>query len=161
MKRKLFIIGLACSLLLAATVVNAQTRSAIPIYEYYNNTYAKHFYTTNYAELGSGSGGWAYVGILGYLYNQFVSAPPGGSTTVYRFYQGSSHAHYYTLNASVYPSGFVYEGVMGYETSTPLYDPSNAPVYEFFNSSTGDYFYSKSSITPTGFHLNGVAYYAF
>ncbi|MCR8557909.1 hypothetical protein KXD93_09665 [Mucilaginibacter sp. BJC16-A38] len=137
----------------------AKAQTAVSVLQYYNTTTHKHFYTTSGTEITVGQGGWTQQSDLGRLYNsnQTLVGP-----AVYRFYQGSSYAHYYSNNRNVFPDGFVYEGVMGYETTTPLasYGTRKA-VYEFFNTSTGDYYYSTSSAAVTGYHLNGATFHVF
>ena len=91
--------------------------------------------------------------------------------TVYRFYNATSGAHFYTASVSerdqirAQAGAFVYEG--------PAFQASGqggvnlSPVYRFFNTATGVHFYSiseseKNHIQQTlpQFRLEGVAYYA-
>ena len=130
------------------TKVKAQVE---PVYQYYNSSTQKHFYTTDYNELGAGGNGWTAQGILGYLHTTDFA-----QGAVYRFYQGSSGAHYYTKNKSIFPDGFTYETILGYEPGPP--EALIIPVYEFVNTTTGDYYYSTSTTVPGGYKLNGQSF---
>ena len=148
MKKSLFIIALSLFLLGFTSILKAQE---IPLYEYYNTIQHKHFYTTNYSELGAGGhNGWILYGTMGYLH------PAGTVDQIYRFYQPSSGAHYYTLNKNVYPGGFQLEGV---QADQPPIVELRAPVYEFFNHGSGDYYYATDPTPPSGYVLNGISFY--
>jgi hypothetical protein len=127
------------------------------IYQYWNSTISKHFYTNNFYELGAGASGFVFEKVA---FRLVMTAPGSGITSskpVYRYFSpGSNPAHYYTTNFGVTPLHFDnYEGILGYTPSPPLVMYS---VYEFFNSSGGDYYYSTSSNVPAGYVLNGVAF---
>lgn len=147
-----------CVLFLLFQLAKAQT--PVTVLQYYNTTTHKHFYTTNGTEITAGQNGWVQQASLG---NLFLT--PVGNTTprVYRFYQTSSAAHYYSNSSTIAPDGFHLEGIMAYETEPPVAAFGNQkPVYEFFNSSTGDYYYSTSSAAVTGYQKNpGVAFHVY
>jgi len=130
--------------------LKAQTPVTNYIYEYWNSTIHRHFYTTDFNELGNGSQGYYLQQTIGYL------KTAGGGDPVYRFYNSSTAAHYYTENSSVYPLGFHLESIMGY---APTIVEIRHPIYEFYNS--GDYYYSPNSTAPAGYHSDGIAYYSF
>ncbi|MFI5159162.1 MAG: hypothetical protein ACHQF4_09875 [Sphingobacteriales bacterium] len=153
MKKNLLILGF---LFFTLTLVkSAYAQNSVHVYEYWNGTTSKHFYTTDYNELGGGNSTWRLDGIIGDLYNE-----PGGGA-VYRFYQPSSGAHYYTKNRNIYPSGFQYESILGYVSPAGYINFGKTAVYEFYQPQSGDYYYSTNSTTPGGYHLNGVSYYVF
>ena len=131
----------------------AQTPKAV--LQYYNTVTHKHFYTTSGTEVTPGQSGWTQLANLGSVYSsQFADGK-----TIYRFYQSSSSAHYYSNSSTVAPGGFHLEGVLGFESVPP--GPAQKAVYEFFDVTTGDYFYSQSNAVPSGYQLNGRAFYVF
>jgi hypothetical protein len=157
MKKSLLFILLFCLL----GFFNHLKAQNLPVYQYWNSTLHRHFYTTDHNELGNGGNGWVQQGQIGS--NQGISAflwstgGNGGTGTcgqpVYRFYNTATSAHYYTMNVNVYPNGFHFEGILGYEPGCVVHFVS---VYEFYNS--GDYYYSTDQTPPTGYKLNGVAF---
>ena len=91
--------------------------------------------------------------------------------TVYRFYNATSGAHFYTASVTERDqirgqvSAFAYEGP-AFQASAQG-GASLSPVYRFFNSTTGVHFYTISEAEKTHiqqtlpqFRLEGVAYYA-
>jgi hypothetical protein len=154
MKKQLLIALLLFSIIGFSNPLKAQS---LLVYQYWNSTLHRHFYTTNSNELGNGKDGWILEGIKFKLYATGSNPSPGFyfGASVYRFYNSTTYAHYYTMNMNVYPNGFHLESIMGY---TPPGGALIYPVYEFYGS--GDYYYSTSSSTPSGYVLNGIAYYA-
>lgn len=152
MKKTLFI-TLLFFLVGLSSHLKAQT---LTVYQYWNSTLHRHFYTTDFSELGTGKDGWGQETVIGHLMDSGSPSPNGTAwgTPIYRFYNTSTAAHYYTMNPNVYPSGFHLESIMGW---TPAPGLTPLPVYEFYNS--GDYYYSTSQTTPSGYTLNGIAYY--
>lgn len=125
------------------------------VYQYWNATIHRHFYTTDYNELGAGGNGWGAYGVIAGLSSTGTTLTNGDfGRAVYRFYNTASAAHYYTMDSTKYPDGFHLEGIMGY---TPPFGYTVSPVYEFYNA--GDYYYSKNSQPPSGYVLDGIAYY--
>ncbi|WPU98215.1 hypothetical protein SNE26_19515 [Mucilaginibacter sp. cycad4] len=137
-----------------SNTVKAQTK--VTIYQYYNATHHKHFYTNNLNELGpNGSGGFVYQGSIGQLYAEFRNSPT--DQTVYRFVNPNTGAHYYTIHVNTFPSGFSLEGVLGYIYGTPFAAPQRS-VKESYSSTYQDYYYSPNDGAPTGYILNGEAF---
>lgn len=124
--------------------------------EYYNTITHKHIYTTDGNEINPGHNGWVYDTTLGQLYSS-IEGP-----AVYRWYQASTTAHYLSKSSTIHPGGYVLEGVVGYQTTTPLitYGTQKA-VYEFYSTAASDYYYSTSSTPPSGYSLNGISFYVF
>jgi hypothetical protein len=149
MKKILLIAALFC-LTGFINELKAQSDDGI-IYRYYNPTIKRHFYTTSIDELGAtGSQGYVREANLGRILTN-------GSPTIaiYRFYNSATYAHYYTKNINSYPSGFHYEGVIGYEPG--LVFANLRDVYQFhFNN--GDYFYSIDPTTPPGYTNDGFVF---
>lgn len=94
-----------------------------------------------------------------------------GRTAVYRFFNGSTGAHFYTSSAGerdfvqqTYPA-FSYEGVVFYAYGSPT--AGQNAVYRFFNTSTGAHFYTIDAgerdfvrATYPAFQYEGPAWYA-
>ncbi len=99
---------------------------------------------TNYAYFGRFD--QAYAGGI----NQWLwGAAPQARTAVYRFYNASTGAHFYTGTAAerdfviaTYPA-FSYEGVVFYAMATQTANTN--PVFRFFNIRSGAHFYTIST----------------
>ena len=95
----------------------------------------------------------------------------GGRTAVYRFFNSSTGAHFYTPSAgerdfviATYPV-FKYEGTSFYAYTTQV--AGTSPVYRFFNKNTGAHFYTISAgerdfviATYPAFSYEGPSWYA-
>jgi len=97
----------------------------VPVYRYWLEGSADHFYTANGAEIGvtqegaSGKFGYKCEGVLGYVSTtQFP-----GTVPVYRYYHDANHDHFYTHNVgeigvaqegATGNHGYRCEGVLGY-----------------------------------------------
>ncbi|MFI5160133.1 MAG: hypothetical protein ACHQHN_02600 [Sphingobacteriales bacterium] len=129
------------------------------VYEYYNSTLQRHFYTTNFNELGNGAQGFTLIKTIGSLSSSGNPSNVTGtaSRAVYRFYNSSTGAHYYTMRGTVYPSGFHLESIMGYTPPVILLNP--IPVYEYYDPTNHDYYYATTNGTVSSYTLNGIAYY--
>jgi hypothetical protein len=109
--------------------------SAGALYRYFGN--GEHFYTTNWNELGSGRGGYAYEGIQGYIY---TNQQPG-TVPLYRYFGNGEH--FYTTNWNELGGGrggYAYEGIQGYVN--PTQQPGTVPLYRYFGN--GDHFYTTN-----------------
>jgi hypothetical protein len=144
--------------LFCLTAFSNQSKAQEAVYQYYNSILQRHFYTTNFNELGNGGQGFTLVGTLGYLYPIGDPNITTGSfnRAVYRFYNSSTGAHYYTMRGTVFPSGFHLESIMGYTPPGGFFLTS---VYEYYNSTNHDYYYTTTQSAGSGYTLNGVAYY--
>ena len=96
-------------------IYNAQAEGTIPLYRFYNGTLVKHFYTTNFNELG-GDPDWDYEGVQGFVFAQQES----GTVPIQRWlgWRSGGPVHVYVIDSrhdeffELY--GFVFEGVVGY-----------------------------------------------
>ena len=91
--------------------------TAYAFYRYYNPSSPDHLYTTNFGELGNGSGGYIAEGIAAYIPKQQYS----GTIPLYRYYNSAASDHLYTTNFSELAggkNGYVYEGIVGYVIPT-------------------------------------------
>ncbi|CAM3442999.1 trypsin-like peptidase domain-containing protein [Paracidovorax anthurii] len=98
-------------------------------------------------------------------------ATPSGRSAVYRFYNRSTGAHFFTQSAGerdfviqTYPA-FSYEGVAFYAYAGPT--TGQSAVYRFFNTGTGAHFYTISQgerdfvqATYPAFRYEGPSWYA-
>jgi hypothetical protein len=156
MKKTLFfVLTLSC----LAVFSSRSEAQDLRVYKYFNATLDRHFYTTNFNELGNGAQGFTYNGTMGGL---FSGGNPNNTTgivdrAVYRFYNSSTGTHYYTMRGTVYPSGFHLESIMGY--TPPIIYVNPIPVYEYYNAVAKDYYYTVTQSAGSGYTLNGIAYY--
>ena len=107
-----------------------------PVYRLLSSS-GDHFFTNNAKEVDSVTGtGQIYEGIG-------FSTPNNGTQGLYRFYNASRRAHFYTAsevekNALVAPSsGYAFEGNMGNVYSPGSAVPFSTPVYRLFNAGSG------------------------
>ncbi|CAF4348635.1 unnamed protein product [Rotaria socialis] len=111
--------GIACNLL------KEQQPNTIPLYRYGAGSYS-HFYTTNWAEIGTNApgtvvNGWTMEGILGYVYG--TKQPD--TCPLYRYWKPGQH--FYTVDpceigvvkpGSIGSHGFKSEGMVAYVLTT-------------------------------------------
>ncbi|MBN1361377.1 MAG: hypothetical protein JW993_12335 [Sedimentisphaerales bacterium] len=94
-----------------------------PVYRFWSDRFAKHFYTISEAEkdtlLKAGPAVWTFEGIAFYAYPQ--GQQPVETRPVYRFWKPSDNAHFYTLDEiekdtvlKKYRDVYVFEGVAFY-----------------------------------------------
>ena len=130
-----------------------QPNGTIPVYRYYNSTNGDHFYTIDNVSTYTG---YATEGVAFYAYDPQV-AQPNGTASMYRFYNSSTGDHFYTTSENEKDSlidnpqwDYAYEGIAFFVNSAQANEA--IPVYRFYNSTTGDHFYTvseneKNSIT--------------
>jgi len=143
MKTKLAIFLLTISFTFLFNNVRAQ---GVLLRRYYNSILQKHFYTTDFNELGNGKNGWVQEQPVGYL-----NSTGPASIAVYRFYNPTTSGHYYSLNSTP-PSGFYYEKIIGYNITPGVL--LGVPVYQYHHPQ-GDFFYTTSNVTPDGYTADG------
>lgn len=96
---------------------------------------------------------------------------PAGRTALFRFYNGSTGAHFYTLGKTERDSiiannaAFSYEGIGFY--AYPNAPTGSSPVYRFYNTVSGRHFYTISAAerdnvmaTMPSYRYEGVSWYA-
>jgi YD repeat-containing protein len=123
--------------------------SRTPIYRFYNPKNGDHFYTASESERSivknTNRSGYLPEGIAFYAYNaQVVDSLP-----VYRFYNSKNGDHFYTIAEDEKNTvisnpqwGYIYEKIAFYAYASQLNNSS--PIYRFYNSATGDHFYTAS-----------------
>jgi hypothetical protein len=111
------------------------------LFRYWNSGAGDHFYTTSWAELGSGRSGWGYEGVQCYIHPN----PATGSTPLFRYWNPSNSDHFYTTNWNELRAGrygYGLEGIQGYVYATPA--AGSTPLYRYWNPAIGDHFYTTS-----------------
>jgi hypothetical protein len=132
------------------------------LFRYWNARAGDHFYTTSWAELGSGRNGWVYEGVQCYIY----ARPATGSTPLFRYFNSRITDHFYTTSWSELGAGrngWVLEGIQGYvHASRPA---GTIPLYRYWNPRIGDHFYTTSWTElgngAHGWQYEGVQCYVF
>ncbi len=115
--------------------------SVVPLFRYWNPRIGDHFYTTSWAELGSGRYGWRYEGVQCYVHPRRAS----GTVPLYRYWNPRIGDHFYTTNWTELGSGrygWRYEGVQCYVH--PRRASGTAPLYRYWNPRIGDHFYTTN-----------------
>jgi len=115
--------------------------AAVPLYRYYNATAVDHFYTTNFAELQTGRGGYAYEGEQCAVYAE----QKPGTVALHRYYNAVAADHLYTTTpAELEPDahGYAYEGVQCWVLERP--QPGTVPLFRYYNASSVDHFYTTA-----------------
>ena len=154
--KKLLIVSLSVTMLflLKANFSNAQ--GLMPVTEYFNtNSPGRHYYATNTSvtnQAPTGSG-WVTDGVIGYLSDWTALQP---TYFIYEFYKSGTNSYYYTNDINRHPVGYVNTAIIGAWIANGF---NSAPVYEYYND--GDYYYSTSPTTPTGYVYDGIAFYVY
>jgi C1A family cysteine protease len=113
----------------------------IPLYRYWNSGIGDHFYTTNWAELGSGRYGYGYERIQCYVANQQQT----GTVPLYRYWNSGAGDHFYTTNWAELGSGrygWGYEGIQCYVANQQ--QAGTVPLYRYWNPRASDHFYTTN-----------------
>jgi Repeat of unknown function (DUF5648) len=127
----------------ASAALNGCTGNISPLYRYWNGAVADHFYTTSWAELGWGGGGYSIEGTVGSLLDSSFSAC--GAAPLYRYYNPSATDHFYTTSWAELgggSAGWYYEGVQGYCFPFPV--TGSIPLYRYWNGGSADHFYTTN-----------------
>ncbi|MCA9541390.1 MAG: S8 family serine peptidase, partial [Myxococcales bacterium] len=141
--------------------VVAVTPKLAPLYRYWNPRIGDHFYTTNFAELGTGRYGYPYEGV-----QCQVNATRGGSVPLHRYWNPKIGDHFYTTNFAELGTGrygYRYEGVQCHVELRRL--PGSLPLYRYWNPRIGDHFYTTSFAElgrgRHGYTLEGIQCFVF
>jgi Repeat of unknown function (DUF5648) len=142
--------------------LNGCNGAVYPLYRYWNGGVSDHFYTTNWAELGWGGGGYSIEGTAGSLLaSSFASC---GAAPLYRYYNPSATDHFYTTNWGELgwgAAGWYYEAVQGYCFPFPV--TGTIPLYRYWNGSAADHFYTTNFAElgggNSGYVLEGIQCY--
>ncbi|GFZ31749.1 hypothetical protein CSC2_22750 [Clostridium zeae] len=135
------------------------TVQAVPLYRYSSSV--EHMYTTNFNELGNGSGGYTLEGIEGYV---FPTQQPG-TVPLYRYYNGTDHLYTidynelgtgkygYTIECNGNPMCYVYPPTTQQTGTTPMYRYFNGTDH-FYTTTFSELGYGNSSFTYEGAKFN-------
>ena len=121
--------------------VSSPVTLSVPLFRYWNAAATDHFYTTNWAELGSGKYGWVFEGIQCYTYPKAVL----GSLPLHRYWNPGNGDHFYTTNFAELGNGkygWGYEGVQCHVFALPAV--GRVPLYRYWNAAVGDHFYTTN-----------------
>jgi len=126
----------------------------VPLYRYHNGDLHDHFYTTNAGEIGTtesghkGNNGYTSEGIAFHVF----AHPLPGLVPIHRYWNGTTHDHFYTTNAGEIGTtevghagnhGYTYESTQGYVS--PNHVPGSVPVHRYFNATTNDHLYTTNA----------------
>jgi hypothetical protein len=150
------------------------------VHRYFNEGTKDHFYTTNAGEIGTtnvgavGNHGYKYEGAAFTVFNHHHA----GLLPFYRYWQESTHDHFYTTNAGeigtttvgqVGNHGYKCEGILGYVSGSDF--PGAVGILRYWNDQLHDHFYTvdPNEIGTThvgqagkfGFKFEAVAGYAY
>ena len=120
-----------CQALLVMAVcagsIRADAQTLVPLYHYRLEPMNDFFYTTNFGELGTGGGGWTYLGAEMDIYDSQAD----GTVPLYRFYSPVYGTHFYSTNYNeVGAPNWQYECVAGY--IWPDAHPGTTAIRRFF-----------------------------
>lgn len=109
----------------------------LELYEYWNPYNTDHFYTSNWSELGSGNGGYSYLGVAA----KICQKDGEGRLPLYRYYNAHLGNHFYTSSPiGQGGDGYVYEGVVGYVFAND--GEGRTPFYKYYNPTNYDHRYT-------------------
>jgi hypothetical protein len=95
-------------------VYDSEAEGTVPLHRFYSSVNGKHFYTTDYNEVGAPD--WTYEGVAAYIFSQQES----GTIGLRRWYKWVSGGpvHFYTTYTGddilLIQQGWTFEGVIGY-----------------------------------------------
>lgn len=126
----------------------------VPLYRYWKNSKADHFYTTNMMEIGTAAPGT--VGHFDYksegIQCLIFSKPLMGTIPLYRYWAGGDIIdHFYTTNAEEIGTttngekgtdGYICEGITGYCYATAM--NGTIPLYRYYSEQSKDHFYTTN-----------------
>ncbi len=123
----------------------------VPVYRFYNTKTGTHFYTTSESERDGIIATYPHFAYEGPAFRAFASPGSDGRLPVYRFFNTTTGAHFYTISSAerdkvvaTYPS-FVYEGIAFH-----CYPASSATVAPVTKAATDAWrFLQQTSFGPT------------
>ncbi|MEH2463611.1 hypothetical protein [Nostoc sp.] len=127
-------------------IINGEIVKAVAFYDYYNPSTSNHFYTTNFGELGNGSG-YILKGIAAYIPKQQYS----GTVPLYRYYSLAASDYLYTTNLSA-RDRYVYQTIAGYVYAPPAIANTTPPgppgppgtIALYYNSTASKHLYTTN-----------------
>ena len=142
-----------------------------PVYRFYNLFTNVHFYTASEAERNTVVNTAPHFRDEGIGFFASNNAAEPNTAPVYRFYNYSTGAHFYTISQSErdtvinsFSQYYRFEGIAWYANPNP--DTDLTPMYRFYNFNVGAHFYTTSSSERAYVIANfpfmrdeGIAYY--
>jgi hypothetical protein len=145
----------------AADSVVVPSAGTVPLYRYWNSNISDHFYTTNWADLGTSKFGYKFEETQCYV---FATQQPG-SVPLYRYWNNTIGDHFYTTNwaeLGAGRSGYTYERIQCYVFASA--GQNNVGVYRYYNPSGTDHFYTTNydelGAGNYGYHLEMTQFFA-
>lgn len=126
----------------------------VPLYRYRRDTTGRHYYTTQWAELGAGRNGWRFEETQCYVY---PTARPG-TVPLYRYHNAQSTDYLYTTNWNELgsgKSGYVYQAIQCYVY--PGAGQQTARLYRYVKTNGANHFYTTNpdEVRSGGWRLQG------
>jgi hypothetical protein len=111
---------------LSALGVGLCRTATTPLYRYWNPAVGDHFYTTNWAELNAGRGGFALDGVQCRIY----PSPAAGTVALHRYWNPGVTDHFYTADFNELGMGrYGWPATAGMlSTQVPEVDGEEVPV---------------------------------
>jgi hypothetical protein len=128
---------------------SAPPTGKLNLYRYYSIITNRHYYTTNWAGLGSNGDNYELEQVQGLLYD----SPGTNRSALYEYYNLSTDDHWYTTTTNGWP-GYVLQGPIGY-ISTVQTSEANVPLDEYYATATGHVYSSPPERLPTSYTLLG------
>ncbi len=128
---------------------------AMPVYRFWSNTTAHHFYTIREREkdklITNFPVAWTYEGIAFYA---FPNGDQTGTVPMYRFWSPKDNLHLFTIDKAerdrilaTYPAEtWTYEGVAFYIYPVASHPADTGAVYRFRSGRTNMYFFTMSTV---------------
>jgi hypothetical protein len=126
---------------LSALAVHLGSTTTAPFYRYWNGATGDHLYTTNWAELNGGRGGFVLEGVQCRIH----PSPAAGTVALHRYWNPGVTDHFYTTDFNELGMGrfgWAYEGVAGFVYPAPA--AGRLPLHRYWNPRIGDHFYTTS-----------------
>jgi hypothetical protein len=148
-----------------------ETECLKPLLRYWNASRKKHFYTSNWRELGVLKNGWVYENFQGY-----VAATPDcyapDAKPFYRLWHDGFQKHFYTASPdeadyAVEHYGFKRERDVGYILRGPNSLYHTQPLHRLYKEAAQDHFYTRSAaerdyaVDAFKYKREGIAAYVF
>lgn len=115
---------------IACYVESSAGAGRTPLYRYFSRWYGRHFYTTNWNELGGGNAEWAYEGVQCYVY---TAQSRSGTVPLFR-YAATAGGHLYSIAPT--HETFGWEPIIQYIL---VYDPSSTYGWTYKSIIVGYY----------------------
>lgn len=164
--------GATLVLAVALNAASVQAQEASPVYRFYNTQKGLHFFTISAEERDDVLRRYPWFTYEGVAFYGYTTQAQPDTQAVYRFFNTSTGAHFYTMSASERDfivatyTVFVYEGPVYF--ASPGDGNGRAALYRFYNTRTNAHFFTTSSaerdyviLTWPWFVYEETAYYVY